>query len=100
MSRIFLMGSIVLVVNYQQKKFKMENKRTYVGTGATGHIGNRVARGLLEDGHSVRALGRNRERLRDLVDLGATPFIGDMQDTALVEELFLGADAALLVAQG
>jgi uncharacterized protein YbjT (DUF2867 family) len=78
----------------------MENKRTYVVTGATGHIGNRVARGLLEDGHSVRALGRNRERLRDLVDLGATSFVGDMQDAALVEELFLGAGAALLVAQG
>jgi uncharacterized protein YbjT (DUF2867 family) len=87
-------------MNTDPEEAKMDNKRTYVVTGATGHIGNPVTRGLLEHGHAVRALGRNRERLRDLVDLGATPFVGDMRDGAFVEELFQGADAALLVAQG
>jgi uncharacterized protein YbjT (DUF2867 family) len=69
----------------------MKTKRTYIVTAATGHVGGGVARALLEHGHAVRVLGRNRERLRNLSDLGATPFVGDMRDSALMEELFRGA---------
>ncbi|HEU5078552.1 MAG TPA: NAD(P)H-binding protein [Opitutaceae bacterium] len=75
-------------------------KRTFVITGATGNIGNRVARLLLNQDQSVRVLGRSRERLQPLIDLGATPYVGDMRDLALVTELFRGADAALLVCKG
>jgi uncharacterized protein YbjT (DUF2867 family) len=72
-------------------------KKTYVVTAATGHVGNRVARGLLRAGHQVRVVGRDRGRLGPLVDLGATPFVGNVRDTAFVEKAFNGADAALLV---
>lgn len=75
-------------------------KRIYAVTGATGNIGQHVARGLLEHGHAVRALGRSRDRLAPLADLGATPFVGDMREPALVAELFRGADAALLISKG
>jgi uncharacterized protein YbjT (DUF2867 family) len=78
----------------------MDTKRTYVVTGATGRIGNRVARGLLREGHTVRAMGRSKARLQDLTDLGATPCVGDFHDAAFVEGAFGGADAALLIAQG
>ena len=72
-------------------------KNTYVVTGATGHVGGPVARGLLDVGHEVRTVGRNRARLDALVERGATPAVGDVRDGAFVEEAFRGADAALLV---
>jgi uncharacterized protein YbjT (DUF2867 family) len=75
----------------------MSQKRTYVVTGATGRTGGIVARGLLEAGHTVRAVGRDAERLQSLVDRGAVPFVGDVRDAAFVERAFLGADAAYLV---
>jgi uncharacterized protein YbjT (DUF2867 family) len=77
----------------------MDKQRTYTVTGATGHIGNQVARGLIQAGYTVRALGRDAERLQPLADLGAVPFVGDWQDTDFIEEVFRGADAALLMAQ-
>jgi uncharacterized protein YbjT (DUF2867 family) len=78
----------------------MDRKRTYTITGATGHIGNRVAQGLLQAGHHVRALGRDATRLQPLTDLGAVPFVGNWQDVDFIAEAFRGADAALLMAQG
>jgi uncharacterized protein YbjT (DUF2867 family) len=77
----------------------MDKQRTYTVTGATGHIGNKVARDLIRVGHTVRAMGRDKERLKPLADLGAIPFVGDWQDADFIEEAFRGADAALLMAQ-
>jgi uncharacterized protein YbjT (DUF2867 family) len=76
------------------------SKRTYVVTGATGRIGAQVARGLLEAGHEVRAVGRNADGLKALADQGAKPFSGDLQDAAFAEHAFRGADAALLLVAG
>jgi uncharacterized protein YbjT (DUF2867 family) len=73
------------------------SKHTYVVTGATGRVGSRVARGLLDAGHRVNAIGRNPERLRALAALGATAFQGDVRDTGFVHRSFAAADAALLV---
>lgn len=73
------------------------DRHTYAVTVATGNIGGRLARGLLEAGHRVRALGRDASRLQDLVALGATPFVGDSADPAFLERAFRGADAAFLV---
>jgi uncharacterized protein YbjT (DUF2867 family) len=78
----------------------MDRKRTYTVTGATGHVGNHVARGLMQAGHTVRALGRNAGRLQGLADLGAVPCVGDWQDADFLAHAFQGADAALLIAQG
>ena len=78
----------------------MANNRNYLITGATGKVGKRVAEQLLSQGHQVRVFGRNRDRLEPLVDMGATPFVGDMRDQESVSEAFRGVDAALLVAQG
>ena len=68
----------------------MQNHRNYLITGATGNVGNRVSRQLLSEGHQVRVFGRNRERLQPLVDMGATPFVGDMWDKESVNEAFRG----------
>lgn len=78
----------------------MQSGRNYLITGPTGNVGKRVAEQLLSQGHRVRVFGRNRERLQQLVDMGATPFIGDMWDKESVNEAFRGVDAALLITQG
>ncbi|MCP4155214.1 MAG: SDR family NAD(P)-dependent oxidoreductase [bacterium] len=66
----------------------------YVITGATGNIGRRIAESLLEKGKSVRVVGRSAEKLQGLVDKGALPFVGDMEDTAFLAGAFKGAKAA------
>jgi uncharacterized protein YbjT (DUF2867 family) len=70
---------------------------TYAVTVSTGRIGNRVARGLLDAGQDVRAIGRDAARLADLAARGARPFVGDIRDPAFVENAFDGADAAFLL---
>jgi uncharacterized protein YbjT (DUF2867 family) len=78
----------------------LDTKRTYLVTCATGNVGDRAARQLLAKGHGVRVLGRDPDRLQPLVDLGATPFVGDMRDAARVTAAFDGVDAALLICKG
>jgi len=72
-------------------------KQIYAVTVATGRIGARVARGLLEAGHEVRALGRDAGRLKELTERGAHPFVGDIADPRFMEKALAGADAAFLL---
>jgi uncharacterized protein YbjT (DUF2867 family) len=65
----------------------------YVITGATGNTGAPLVQELLRHGHQVRALGRRPERLQPLVELGAEPMTGELEDAAFVEKAFEGADA-------
>lgn len=73
------------------------SKHTYAVTISTGRIGSRVARGLLDAGHEIRAIGRDAARLADLTARGAHPFVGDVRDPAFLEKAFYGADAAFLL---
>lgn len=50
----------------------------YFITGATGFIGSHVAAQLIESGHQVVALVRDRERAQDLAALGVSLFEGDI----------------------
>ncbi len=65
----------------------------YVITGATGNTGSRVAKHLLQHGHQVRVIGRNPDRLRSLVKLGAEPFVADLKDVTALTKAFAGAEA-------
>src|SRR3954468_6472042 len=59
-------------------------------TGATGGIGNAIARGLHERGAHVLATGRRREALDELVgSLGdrIEPLVADLSDRAAVDDL-------------
>ena len=69
----------------------------YVITGATGNTGHIVAKKLLEQGKSVRAIGRSTERLAKLSSLGAEPFSADLSDKAGLTKAFAGAQAAYLM---
>jgi nucleoside-diphosphate-sugar epimerase len=54
---------------------------TVLITGATGQVGNAIARRLTADGTEVRALVRSPERARVLPE-GAQPVFGDVTDAA------------------
>jgi uncharacterized protein YbjT (DUF2867 family) len=62
-------------------------------TGATGHIGSKLTRLLLERGSAVRAVGREAARLQPLVDLGAEGCIGSLEDTRFLIQAMAGAAA-------
>lgn len=56
--------------------------------GATGQVGGRVARRLLERGEDVRILVRPGSDATALIDAGAKPVSGDLKDpTSLVEAM-------------
>lgn len=65
----------------------------YVVTGATGNTGSVVARHLLDQKKTVRVIGRSKDRLQPLVDLGAEAFVADLSDQAALAKAFSGADA-------
>src|SRR5689334_18360693 len=68
-----------------------------VVTGATGRTGRRVTEVLLASGEKVRVVGRDAKKLATLVDLGAEPFVGHVEDLDSMTNAFAGASAAYLV---
>lgn len=69
----------------------MEKK--YVITGATGNIGGRIAKTLLEQNKSVRITTRHLDNATELAALGAEVFVGDPSDARFLKQAFQGADA-------
>lgn len=65
----------------------------YVITGATGHIGSRVADTLLARGERVRLISRDAARLQRFVERGAEAAVGDLLDVKFLSEAFKGATA-------
>lgn len=72
---------------------------TYTVTviGATGNIGRALSERLLKNGVNVRAVGRGKDGLSPLVQLGAEPRIGSIDNMAFVSDALRGADAAFLM---
>jgi uncharacterized protein YbjT (DUF2867 family) len=65
----------------------------YVITGATGNTGNVIARKLLAQGETVRAVGRSGDRLAPLTAEGAEPFVCELTDATALVKAFSGARA-------
>jgi uncharacterized protein YbjT (DUF2867 family) len=65
----------------------------YVVTGATGNTGHRIAEALLAAGLKVRAVSRSEANLPPLVELGAEPFVGSLDDSRATKQAFQGARA-------
>jgi dihydroflavonol-4-reductase len=63
---------------------------TTLVTGATGFLGNQVARQLVAAGHTVRLLIRSTSNLTSLEGLNAERVTGDLQDTAALERSMKG----------
>ena len=68
-----------------------------VVTGATGRTGRRATELLLAKGEKVRVVGRDAKKLAPLVQLGAEPFIGNVEDVESMTIGFGGASAVYLV---
>ncbi|HEX8547880.1 MAG TPA: NAD(P)H-binding protein, partial [Cytophagaceae bacterium] len=62
----------------------------YVITGATGNIGSELSKLLLENGKHVKAVSRNGEKIKDLIEKGAEPAIGDQGDVDFLTKTFTG----------
>ena len=71
---------------------------TYTVIGASGRIGRRIVERLLRAGHSVRAVGRNRERLDALVARGAEPVVADVENVTQMTRALEGAQFAYTMA--
>ena len=62
----------------------------YAITGITGNVGGAVARTLLAQGHSVRAVVRDAAKGRAWASLGCEVAIADMEDAAALTRAFTG----------
>ncbi len=67
-------------------------------TGASGFVGSAVARKLLDEGFSVRALVRRTSNRANLEDIDLDVVEGDIRDATLVENAMRGARFAFHVA--
>jgi dihydroflavonol-4-reductase len=67
-------------------------------TGATGFVGNHVARVLAGQGADLRVLVRSSSDLRNIEDLMAERMIGDLRDPASLKPAMSGCDAVFHVA--
>ncbi|MCI0444691.1 NmrA family NAD(P)-binding protein [bacterium] len=65
----------------------------YVITGATGNTGNEIARKLLQSGKKVRAIARDKNRLKSLEAQGAEIRQGSLDDSKFLANTFEGATA-------
>ncbi|HEX6562310.1 MAG TPA: NmrA family NAD(P)-binding protein [Nitrososphaera sp.] len=69
------------------------NGTAYAVVGASGNTGRIVAEQLLASGKKVRAIGRNADHLKSLVDKGAEPFVASVEDESALTKAFTGARA-------
>lgn len=76
----------------------MPSRRTVFLTGASGFIGNRVARTLLQRGDRVRCLVRDTSRGLFLEALGAELVLGEITDSIALHKGLAGADLAFHLA--
>ncbi|WP_435333010.1 NAD-dependent epimerase/dehydratase family protein [Haloarchaeobius sp. TZWWS8] len=70
----------------------------YFLTGATGFVGGRLARRLLDEGHEVAVLVRRPEDAVDLAELGADVYSGDITDKESMREPMSGTDGVFHLA--
>ncbi len=68
------------------------NGLTIAMTGASGFVGRYVAAALIERGHTVRALSRDRNAPRVLPDEGVEVVLGDVFDDGALNRAAEGAD--------
>lgn len=75
----------------------MVNERVLV-TGATGFTGGHMCDKLVAEGYSVRALVRNPDACERLRGLGVELAVGDLSDTASLEQAVDGVDTVYHIA--
>jgi uncharacterized protein YbjT (DUF2867 family) len=66
-------------------------------TGITGKVGSRVARGLLAQGQTVRAVVRSRANGDEWAALGCKVSVASIDDAAAMTDAFRGVDGVFLM---
>ena len=66
-------------------------------TGITGKVGSRVARGLLAQGQTVRAIVRSQPKGDEWAALGCEVFVASVDDAAAMTEAFRGVGGVFLM---
>jgi len=69
-------------------------------TGATGWIGSLIVQELIEAGHTVAGLVRDKAKGERLVKAGGTPVIGSIEDLATLRSAARGAEGVIHTAFG
>jgi nucleoside-diphosphate-sugar epimerase len=67
--------------------------------GGSGYIGQHLVRHLVATGHDVIGFARNEKSAAFVAELGATPWIGDLEEMPSVLEAIQHADAVIWAAQ-
>lgn len=66
--------------------------------GATGTVGSKIARILLDEGkNQVKVMGRSTDNLQQFKSMGAKVISGDVNDVKILTEAFKDADSAFLI---
>jgi NAD(P)H dehydrogenase (quinone) len=66
-------------------------------TGITGKVGSQIARSLLAQGQTVRAVVRNRAKGEEWADLGCEVSVASISDAEALVEAFRGAEGVFLM---
>ncbi len=69
----------------------------YVITGSIGHISKPVIKKLKEGEHTVTVITSNQDRVEEILQLGAKPLVGSVEDSVFVSSAFRIADAVYLM---
>ena len=64
--------------------------------GASGFVGGKVARALLDGGYAVRCVARNPSRIQELAQSGGEVVQGDISDAASMRQAFASVQAAYI----
>ena len=69
----------------------------FLVTGITGHVGGATAQNLLDQGHQVRALVRDRKKASAWAEKGVELVEGDLNDAASIAVALRDVDGAFLM---
>ncbi|MEM9361402.1 MAG: NAD(P)H-binding protein [Bacteroidota bacterium] len=61
-------------------------------TGSLGRIGTPLTQILVKEGHTVTVISSNPDRVNEILEIGASPAIGKLQDTDFLASSFESAD--------
>jgi uncharacterized protein YbjT (DUF2867 family) len=81
---------LVVAQLYNNKRNK---KMKIILTGSLGHIGQPLAKELVQNGHTVTVISSKPGRQKDIEALGAIAAIGTLEDADFLTATFTGADA-------
>jgi uncharacterized protein YbjT (DUF2867 family) len=84
------------IIAYTFRRFLM----TYLVTGATGDVGSKVVKYLLELGERPRVFVRDSAKAHALFNSNVDVFVGDLADPASLQQALQGVDGFFLVNSG